>query len=161
MDPAAVARFLRSCPGLNKQTIGELLGEHDDFFLEVLRYFTETFDFTGDPSLSLALCIEDTFSRDPSFQPFILLTCDQHLCLTVFFLCVAFPAVGGDALSLSSTATWLCLSWVNLLGFCYHSVIGGIAEATHLGCQPLLRPPPPPPPPSRPPSFTGHMSGRH
>ena len=47
MDPAAVAQFLRSCPGLNKQTTGELLGEYDEFFLEVLRYFTDTFDFTG------------------------------------------------------------------------------------------------------------------
>ncbi|KAL0041048.1 hypothetical protein WJX77_003321 [Trebouxia sp. C0004] len=49
MDPAAVAQFLRSCPGLNKQTTGELLGEYDDFFLEVLRHFTDTFDFTGMP----------------------------------------------------------------------------------------------------------------
>ena len=47
MDPAAIARFLRSCPGLNKQTTGELLGEYDEFFLEVLRHFTDTFDFTG------------------------------------------------------------------------------------------------------------------
>ncbi len=47
MDPKAVAQFLRSCPGLNKQTTGELLGEYDEFFLEVLRHFTETFDFTG------------------------------------------------------------------------------------------------------------------
>ncbi|DBA68573.1 TPA: hypothetical protein ACH3X2_013515 [Trebouxia sp. C0005] len=49
MDPAAVAQFLRSCPGLNKQTTGELLGEYDEFFLEVLRHFTDTFDFTGMP----------------------------------------------------------------------------------------------------------------
>ena len=47
MDAGAVARFLRCCPGLNKQTIGELLGEYDEFFLEVLRHFTDTFDFTG------------------------------------------------------------------------------------------------------------------
>lgn len=51
-DAAGVARFLRCCPGLNKQTIGELLGEHDEFFLEVLRHFTDTFDFTGNPSPS-------------------------------------------------------------------------------------------------------------
>ena len=42
-----IARFLRHCPGLSKQTIGELLGEHDDFFLEVLDEFTQTFDFQG------------------------------------------------------------------------------------------------------------------
>jgi Sec7-like guanine-nucleotide exchange factor len=46
-DPAAVARFLRCCPGLSKQTIGELLGENDDFFLAVLDEFTQTFDFAG------------------------------------------------------------------------------------------------------------------
>lgn len=51
MDAAAVARFLRCCPGLNKQTIGELLGEHDEFFLEVLRHFTDTFDFSGEFSV--------------------------------------------------------------------------------------------------------------
>ena len=44
-----VARFLRFCPGLSKQTIGELLGEHDDFFLEVLDDFTQTFEFQGEP----------------------------------------------------------------------------------------------------------------
>ena len=54
MDPGAVAQFLRSCPGLNKQTTGELLGEYDEFFLEVLRHFTDTFDFTGEALLRLA-----------------------------------------------------------------------------------------------------------
>lgn len=47
LDSAAVAQFLRYCPGLSKQTIGELLGENDDFFLEVLDDFTQTFDFKG------------------------------------------------------------------------------------------------------------------
>jgi Sec7 domain len=47
LEPAPVARFLRYCPGLAKQTIGELLGENDDFFLEVLDDFTQTFDFRG------------------------------------------------------------------------------------------------------------------
>ena len=58
MDPAAVARFLRCSPGLNKQTIGELLGEYDEFFLEVLRHFTDTFDFTG--ALDKPLCFCDS-----------------------------------------------------------------------------------------------------
>lgn len=49
MNAPAVAKFLRACPGLNKQTTGELLGEYDDFFLEVLREFTDTFDFSGLP----------------------------------------------------------------------------------------------------------------
>ena len=46
-EPLAVARFLRHCPGLSKSSIGELLGEPDDFFLAVLACFTHTFDFTG------------------------------------------------------------------------------------------------------------------
>ncbi|KAK9841755.1 hypothetical protein WJX81_000904 [Elliptochloris bilobata] len=47
LDAAAVARFLRFCPGLSKSIIGELLGENEDFFLEVLDAFTATFDFAG------------------------------------------------------------------------------------------------------------------
>lgn len=33
----AMGRFLRACPGLSKQTIGELLGEPDQFYLQVLK----------------------------------------------------------------------------------------------------------------------------
>lgn len=47
LDPKAVARFLRHCPGLSKHTIGDLLGENDQFFLEVLDEFTATFKFRG------------------------------------------------------------------------------------------------------------------
>ena len=43
-----VARFLRHCPGLSKATVGELLGENDAFFLDVLDAFTGTFSFKGD-----------------------------------------------------------------------------------------------------------------
>ncbi len=46
-----MARFLRFCPGLSKSTIGELLGENEDFFLEVLDAFTATFYFAGAPAL--------------------------------------------------------------------------------------------------------------
>ena len=46
-EAAAVARFLRHCPGLSKSSIGELLGEPDEFFLAVLAAFTQTFDFAG------------------------------------------------------------------------------------------------------------------
>ena len=42
-----MARFLRRCPGLSKSTIGELLGDPDDFFLAVLACFTKSFDFAG------------------------------------------------------------------------------------------------------------------
>lgn len=54
LDAAAVARFLRFCPGLSKSTIGELLGENEDFFLEVLDAFTATFDFAGAPRTACA-----------------------------------------------------------------------------------------------------------
>lgn len=47
LDAVGVARFMRNCPGLSKQTIGDLLGDNDDFFLEVLDEFTQTFDFAG------------------------------------------------------------------------------------------------------------------
>lgn len=42
-----VARFLRHCPGLSKAAVGELLGENDAFFLDVLDAFTSTFSFQG------------------------------------------------------------------------------------------------------------------
>jgi brefeldin A-resistance guanine nucleotide exchange factor 1 len=47
LDPKSVARFLRHCPGLSKQAIGDLLGENDQFFLDVLDEFTATFRFKG------------------------------------------------------------------------------------------------------------------
>lgn len=42
-----VARFLRCCPGLAKGSIGEILGERDEFYEHVRWAFMETFDFTG------------------------------------------------------------------------------------------------------------------
>ena len=48
LEPEPVARFLRHCPGLSKQTIGDLLGENDQFFLDVLDAFTATFKFRGE-----------------------------------------------------------------------------------------------------------------
>ena len=52
LEPAPVARFLRHCPGLSKQTIGDLLGENDQFFLDVLDAFTASFKFRGEPCYS-------------------------------------------------------------------------------------------------------------
>lgn len=46
-EPEEVSRFLRHCPGLSKSTIGELLGDPDEFFLSVLACFTHSFDFKG------------------------------------------------------------------------------------------------------------------
>lgn len=51
LDEEALARcignFLRVCPGLQKTTIGELLGEPDPFYLKVLDAYTATFAFSG------------------------------------------------------------------------------------------------------------------
>ncbi|KAL2929254.1 ARF guanine-nucleotide exchange factor GNL2 [Bienertia sinuspersici] len=46
-DAKALAYFFRFTPGLNKTTIGDYLGDPDEFNLQVLNEFTNTFDFTG------------------------------------------------------------------------------------------------------------------
>ncbi|PNY13876.1 pattern formation protein EMB30-like [Trifolium pratense] len=46
-DPKAYAYFFRYTPGLDKKAIGEYLGDPDNFYLEVLKEFTETFYFNG------------------------------------------------------------------------------------------------------------------
>mmetsp|Transcript_17390 Transcript_17390/g.52068 ORF Transcript_17390/g.52068 Transcript_17390/m.52068 type:complete len:1953 (-) Transcript_17390:228-6086(-) len=58
LDAKEVALFLRTCPGLAKKTIGELLGEQSEFWLAVLEGFVHTFDFRGldfDSSLRMLL----------------------------------------------------------------------------------------------------------
>ena len=49
---ARLCRFLRMCPGLSRQIIGDLLGENNERCLRVLECFTASFDFTGLPSTS-------------------------------------------------------------------------------------------------------------
>lgn len=46
-DPKVYAFFFRFTPGLDKNMIGEYLGDPDDFHLQVLKEFTTTFYFTG------------------------------------------------------------------------------------------------------------------
>ncbi|KAK4493444.1 hypothetical protein RD792_006795 [Penstemon davidsonii] len=46
-DPKAYAVFFRYTPGLNKTTIGDYLGDPDEFHVQVLKEFTDTFEFTG------------------------------------------------------------------------------------------------------------------
>ncbi|KAF2932575.1 ARF guanine-nucleotide exchange factor GNL2 [Oryza sativa Japonica Group] len=46
-EPRSMAFFLRYSPGLDKNKIGELLGDPEEQSLRVLKEFTETFDFTG------------------------------------------------------------------------------------------------------------------
>ncbi|XP_016482977.1 ARF guanine-nucleotide exchange factor GNL2-like [Nicotiana tabacum] len=46
-DPKIYAMFFRYTPGLNKTAIGDFLGDPDDFHLQVLKEFTDTFEFMG------------------------------------------------------------------------------------------------------------------
>ncbi|KAL3532432.1 hypothetical protein ACH5RR_005953 [Cinchona calisaya] len=46
-DPKAFALFFRFTPKLDKTMIGDYLGDPDEFHIEVLKEFTNTFEFTG------------------------------------------------------------------------------------------------------------------
>ncbi|KAK6273406.1 hypothetical protein POUND7_010489 [Theobroma cacao] len=46
-NPKAFAFFFRFTPGLDKNMIGEYLGDPDEFHLEVLKEFTGAFEFKG------------------------------------------------------------------------------------------------------------------
>lgn len=46
-DPKGFACFFRFTPGLNKNSVGDYLGDPDEFHVRVLKEFTETFEFTG------------------------------------------------------------------------------------------------------------------
>ncbi|MED6209900.1 hypothetical protein PIB30_059151 [Stylosanthes scabra] len=46
-DPKGHAYFFRYTRGLDKKIIGEYLGDPDEFYLKVLKEFTETFHFSG------------------------------------------------------------------------------------------------------------------
>ncbi|XP_031095234.1 ARF guanine-nucleotide exchange factor GNL2-like [Ipomoea triloba] len=46
-DPKAYAMFFRYTPKLDKTAIGDFLGDPEDFHLNVLKEFTDTFEFTG------------------------------------------------------------------------------------------------------------------
>ncbi|CAL0301460.1 unnamed protein product [Lupinus luteus] len=54
LDPQSVACFLRYTVGLDKNLIGDFLGNHDEFCVEVLHEFARTFDFQ-DMTLDTAL----------------------------------------------------------------------------------------------------------
>lgn len=47
LDPKAYAIFFRFTPGLDKNAIGDYLGDPDEFHVRVLKEFTETFEFSG------------------------------------------------------------------------------------------------------------------
>ncbi|PSC74405.1 ARF guanine-nucleotide exchange factor GNOM isoform B [Micractinium conductrix] len=47
LEPTVLARFLRCCPGLAKNGIGEILGEREAFYEQVREAFMHTFDFIG------------------------------------------------------------------------------------------------------------------
>ncbi|KAJ7969631.1 ARF guanine-nucleotide exchange factor GNOM protein [Quillaja saponaria] len=46
-DPKSFAFFFRYTPGLDKNKIGDYLGDPDEFNVQVLKEFTETFQFAG------------------------------------------------------------------------------------------------------------------
>jgi brefeldin A-resistance guanine nucleotide exchange factor 1 len=56
LDPQSVACFFRFTAGLDKNVIGDYLGNHDEFCVQVLREFSRTFDFQ-DMTLDTALRI--------------------------------------------------------------------------------------------------------
>ncbi|KAL0343856.1 UNVERIFIED_CONTAM: ARF guanine-nucleotide exchange factor GNOM [Sesamum angustifolium] len=61
LDPRSVACFFRYTTGLDKNIIGDFLGSHDEFCVQVLHEFARTFDFR-DMNLDIALRIFlDTF----------------------------------------------------------------------------------------------------
>ncbi|CAN6221042.1 unnamed protein product [Urochloa humidicola] len=45
LDPQNVALFFRYTPGLDKNLLGDYLGNHDEFSIQVLHEFAKTFDF--------------------------------------------------------------------------------------------------------------------
>ncbi|XP_057441916.1 ARF guanine-nucleotide exchange factor GNOM-like [Lotus japonicus] len=47
LDPQSVAIILRHTAGLDKNLIGDYLGNHDEFCVQVLHEFARTFDFEG------------------------------------------------------------------------------------------------------------------
>ncbi|XP_068649287.1 ARF guanine-nucleotide exchange factor GNL2-like [Aristolochia californica] len=46
-DSKSIAYFYKYAPGLDKKKIGDYLGEPDEFHVQVLKEYTDTFDFTG------------------------------------------------------------------------------------------------------------------
>ncbi|VFQ96946.1 unnamed protein product [Cuscuta campestris] len=56
LEPTSVSCFLRYAPGLDKNLIGDFLGSHDEFCINVLHEFARTFDFAG-MNLDIALRI--------------------------------------------------------------------------------------------------------
>ncbi|XP_004490870.1 ARF guanine-nucleotide exchange factor GNOM-like [Cicer arietinum] len=56
LDPQSVACFFRYSTGLDKNLIGDYLGNHDEFCVEVLHEFARTFDFK-DMAIDTALRI--------------------------------------------------------------------------------------------------------
>lgn len=46
-DAKTIAHFLRVCPNLNGHVVGDMLGDADAFYQDVLENFTETFNFSG------------------------------------------------------------------------------------------------------------------
>ncbi|EGG22181.1 armadillo-like helical domain-containing protein [Cavenderia fasciculata] len=63
-EPETMAKFLRDTGGLDKQRIGEYIGEPDEFNIALLIAYIDTFNFTG-YSIDLALRHFTSFFRLP------------------------------------------------------------------------------------------------
>jgi brefeldin A-resistance guanine nucleotide exchange factor 1 len=47
LDASTVAKFFKHAPGLEKETLGEFLGDPKEFMVDVLKAYCGTFNFTG------------------------------------------------------------------------------------------------------------------
>lgn len=60
-DPKAYAIFFRFTPGLDRTMIGDYLGDPDEFHIQVLKEFTDTFEFGGMLLDSALRCYLESF----------------------------------------------------------------------------------------------------
>lgn len=75
-----LCRFLRMCPGLSRQIIGDLLGENNERCLRVLECYTASFDFRGRQSPNLWLHLLSKSCKPRSSE---LVKCEL-LCKSIF-----------------------------------------------------------------------------
>ena len=110
----AVARFLRTCPGLSKSIVGDLLGQNTERCLRILDAFTHMFDFSGAASGAVCrkpACRQSWLGSSLQNQQYfplnaILCSCKQRGCSGDG----VDPKVSGQAVVLNPT---LKSSWRN------------------------------------------------
>ncbi|KAJ9147583.1 hypothetical protein P3X46_029727 [Hevea brasiliensis] len=85
LDPLCVASLFRYTAGLDKNLIGDFLGNHDEFCVQVLQEFARTFDFQGlnlDTALQNTEVLEAFAERYYEQSPLILANKDAALLLS-------------------------------------------------------------------------------